>query len=363
VRTTDGGYFQRGADGRFRQVTAEDYQKAKDAAANRSNATTSGQQQQPKMTDAEIKTAVDKMFSDAEAKNAAIYENVSRVTNMIAQNFYYAEAIRNGKQNLAELSTLSGNYTSIQQLEADFNQQYSAIRGQVTAIESNRNAALNNAVSANFNGNSTEQAIGQGVRLLGGIINSAKASKEEKEAKERLRIAREQQIAAINAAKQKARIDLRNQLMKSFPNGGTPLSAHKITSSEVFMFGYIIDKTTITNETAIVSVSNVFPVAQYSDGTFPLRTTVSNKLQGIGKGDVIMVGYYTDKKAAEQMRNSFVSLAQKSELAVNNVVLKTLSGSTGTAAGSSGDFWESGQKPKAAAADTAVKKKDSFWSN
>ncbi len=361
VRTNDGGYYYKGADGRFRQVTAEEYQKAKDAAAARNKPVAQEQQQQPKMSAEDVTARLNQMNAENKAREEAIYNSISRFTNMIQQNFYYAEAIRNGKQNLAELSSLSGNYNSIQELEADFNQKYSSIRGQVNEIESSRNAALNNAVSNTFNGNSTERAIGQGMQLIGGLINSGKAKKEEREAKEQLRRERERQIVAINAAKQKARIELRTQLIKNFPNGGTPLSAHKITAPEVYMFGYIFDKTTIANESANVSVSNVFPVAQYSDGSFPLRTTVSGKLQGIGRGEVVIIGYYTDKKAAEQMHSSFINLAKKSELAVNTVTLKTLS--SNTASGSSGDFWETGAKSKPAATDTTIKKKNDFWNN
>lgn len=358
VRTTDGGYYHKGTDGRFRQVSAEEYQKAKSDLVSK-NTTAAPPEKQ--MTAAEINAKVDKMFSDARERDAAIDAKINRFADMMRQNFYYAEAIRNGKQNLAELSTLSGNYSSIEQLQAEFNQKYSAINGQVRQLEDARNAKLNNAVSNSFNGSSTEQAIGQGVALVGSIFNSAKASKEAKEAKEALRIAKEKQEKEIIAAKQRARVEMRNQLMKSFPNGGTPLTAHKITAPEVYMFGYIVDPASINNETANVTVSNVFPVAQYSDGTYPLKTSVSNKLKGIAQGNVVLVGFYSDKNAADQMRNSFISLAQKSELSVNQFTLKTLGGSNAGSAAATGDFWESGTKAKTVA-DTSKKKND-FWNN
>ncbi|SJZ62940.1 hypothetical protein [Sediminibacterium ginsengisoli] len=358
VRTTDGGYFHRGADGKFREVSAEEYQKAKSAVAT-SNTTPVKEEQ--KMTAAEVRAAVDKMFSDARDRDAAINARINQFSQAMQQNFYYAEAIRNGKQNLAELSTLSGNYNSIEQLEAEFNQKYSSIRSEVQGIEQARNAKLNNAVNANFNGSSTEQAIGQGVALIGSIFNSAKASKEEKEAREALKAERERQQKALIAAKQKARNDLRNQLLKSFPNGGTPLTAHKVTQPQVYMFGYIVDQATLNNEAADVTVSNVFPVAQYSDGTYPFKTVVSGKLNGLSKGDVMLVGFYTDKNAAEQMRKSFIGLAQKSELTVKQVTLKPVGSNNGTAA-TPADFWETGKQPVKAATDTTKKKSD-FWNN
>jgi hypothetical protein len=197
--------------------------------------------------------------------------------------------------------------------------------------------------------------------LVGGIFNSAKASKEAKEAREALRIAKEKQEKEIIAAKQKARVEMRKQLMKYFPNGGTPLTAHKITTPEVYMFGYVVDPAVINNETANVTVSNVFPVAQYSDGSYPLKTSVSNKLKGIAKGNVVLVGFYSDKNAADQMRNSFIALAQKSELTVNPFTFKTLGGNSAGSVRATGDFWETDAKIKAVADTT--KKKNDFWNN
>lgn len=368
LRTTDGGYFQRGPDGKFKRVSEEEYQRAKMSKPISTNAPTAPipkntptAPEEQKMTPAETKNAIDKMFTDARDRDAAIDARVKQVSQAIQQNFYYAEAVRNGKKNLSELSTLSGDYSSIEQLESEFKQKYNSIHGEVQALEQTRNAQLNNAVNANFNGGSTEQAVGQGVALIGGLINSAKANKEEREAREALQRERAREKAALIAAKQKARTDMRNQLLKSFPGGGTPLTAHKINLPEVYMFGYMIEPATMVNEKADVSVSNVFPVAQYSDGTYPLKTVVSGRLKGMAKGDVMLVGFYSDKNSAEQMRNSFMTLAQKSELTVKAVTLKTTTGNSSGASAVPGDFWETGKK-QTPASDTTKKKSD-FWNN
>jgi len=358
IRTTNGGYYHRGADGRFREVTEEAYQQAKKAAAN-SNSTIIPEEK--KMTADEVSATLNKMFADDRDRNAAIDAKVNQFSQAMQQNFYYAEAIRNGKQNLAEMSTLSGNYNSIAELEAAFNQKYSSIRSEVQGIEQSRNAILNNAVNNNFNGSSTEQSIGQGVALIGSFFNSVKASKEEREAKEALRAERQRQEKALIAAKQKARMDLRNQLLKTFPSGGTPLTAHKITLAQVYMFSYIVDTTILNNAISEVSVSNVFPVAQYSDGSYPLRTVVSDKLKGIAHGEVRLVGFYADKNAAEQMRNSFINLAQKSELGIKQVTVKSTVGNNSGSTATKNDFWETGKKNNLLT-DTTKKKTD-FWNN
>lgn len=358
VRTTDGGYFHRGADGRFREVTAEEYNKAK-AMANTSKQTQSAPEEQ-KMSSAEVKASVDKMFSDIEARNAAIDNKINALSQSLQQNFYHSEAIRTGKQNLANLSRLSGTYESVEQLEADFNYQYNAIRGQVDNIRDARNARLNNAAGT-LNGNSTEVAIGQSMQKIGGMINHMKAEKEERKAQEALAAERQRQLAAIEAAQNQARINLRHKLLESFPGGGTPLTSHKVGLPQVYLFGYIVDKTSLTNRYATVSVSNVFPVAQYSDGTFPLKTIVANKLRGLGTGEIVLVGFYGDKNAAEKMRNAFLNMAARSELGVRAVTVKSTGPASGKASSAAGDFWENGTGTKPATDST--KKTDSFWNN
>jgi len=318
---------------------------------------------QGKMTREQMNAKLERMFAENAAKSRAVEQKIEQTMNAWRQNYYYAEAIRNGKANLAEASRLDGIYSSIEDLEADFNQKYSSITYEVNNLEQARNDKLSNAVDANFNGSSTEQSIGQGMKLLGGIINSAQASKEEKAAKAALAAERKRQLAAIAAAKRQAMLDLRNKLMTTFPPGGTPITSHKVTQAEVYIFAYITDKAAFNNEQAAISVSNVFPVKQYSDGTYPYKTTILNKLKGYAPGEVTIVGYYSDQSIAEQMRNSFVNLASKSNLTVKGFAVKngSASNSTGTLA-KPGDFWENGAKAAPAPDDKAGKKTD-FWNN
>ena len=365
VRTTDGGYFHRGADGRFREVTQDEYMQAKKAAS----ASRPGQPEpeQPKMTAEQVRAQINQRFADYQAQNEAINRNIEQKFEVMRQNYYHAEAIRTGKQNLAGLSRLDGNYNSVAELESEFNQKFYSIQTEVNNMQYARNAQLSNAVGATFNGNSTEQAIGQGIQLVGGLINSAQAKKEAQAAEAALKAERERQLAAIAAAKRKAMLELRNKLVTSFPQGGTPITSHKITQPEVYIFAYITNKAAFNNDKATVSVSNVFPVEQYSDGTYPYKTTVLSKLKGYAPGEVTLVGYYTGKEMAEQMRTSFINLASKSNLAVKAFGVKGTGTSsvTGTIA-QPADFWETGKKATVgdkSAAPASTEKKSDFWNN
>lgn len=354
LRTTDGGYFQRGTDGQFREINAAEYAEAKRV---RDTGSPKSQDNAPQISAEEIRASINKIAVDNQAFHDAVDQNIKKQNEFRQQNYYYAEAVRNGQKNLSELSKLNGNYNSVTDLEAEFNQKLHSIQSEVNNLEQARNSKLNNAVAANFGGsNSTEQAVGQGIAVIGSIINSATAEKEAKAAEEALRRQREEQLAAIEEAKKQALIGLRMKLLNSFPDGGTPLSSHKISEPEVFLFAYITDKATFDQEQSSVTVIDVFPVQKYSDGSYPYKTTLSNKLSGYAKGDITIVGYYTDKSKAIEMYKSFVNLAQKSKMKVQTVTYKA-SGTDSTKQKGK-DFWG---HDKENTEEKKEGKSDDFW--
>ena len=319
--------------------------------ANENNAN-----EEPSITLDQINANIQKTVDDHNNYWNTVNANIDRSKEMWRQNYYYAEAVRTGKQNLTDLQRLDGNYASIQQLESDFNRKYSSINTEVRNLEQARNAQVSNAVGGTFNSNPTEQAIGETMVLVGAFANSIQADKERREAQEALRLERERQVKALEEAKKKARIDLRNSFLASFPDGGTPLEAHGVSEPTVFLFAYILDKSTISLESSTVYVTNVFKVDKYSDGTFPYKTSVMSKVTGMAKGEIALVGYYTEQSKAQSMRNSLIDMANKSELKVQELELKQIETDTNI----NEDFWETGKRTTPA---KATPKKDSFWDN
>lgn len=313
-------------------------------------------EEEPSITLDQINANIQKTVDDHNNYWNTINTNIERSKEMWRQNYYYAEAVRNGKQNLSDLQKLDGNYASIQQLEADFVRKYNSINTEVRNLEQTRNAQVSNAVGGTFNSNPTEQAIGETMVLVGAFANSIQADKERKEAQETLRLERERQVKALDEAKKKARSDLRNNFLASYPDGGTPLEAHEVSESTVFLFAYIMDKSTISYESSTVYVTNVFQVDKYSDGTFPYKTSVLSKVTGMTKGEIVLIGYYTEENKAQGMRNSLIAMANKSELKVQELELKQIDANINT----SEDFWETGKSTTPA---KAPPKKDSFWDN
>ncbi|WP_286705819.1 hypothetical protein, partial [Flavobacterium sp. 38-13] len=110
-----------------------------------------------------------------------------------------------------------------------------------------------------------------------------------------------------------------------------------------------------------IYTSNVFPVAKYNDGTWPFKNMlVADIKKKTSRQDIVLMGYYTQKKSAEQMRNSLVSLSPKAQLTPVTMEYK---GSTADAVKNSknADFWESGKTDKPIKG--AAKKADDFWNN
>lgn len=356
VRTTNGGYYQRGSDGQFREINQDDYYRAK-------NKSTTNQEQERQPTQQEIDAGVSNVIPSLKESwdaQQAIYDDIdkkfARLGQLYQQNYYTAEAIRNGKENLEELSTLSGNHKSVQEIESEFNRKNSAIRAEVNRIQQAKDAHAANVVAYNYEGASEmEQAIGVGIQTISNMVNAAAAQKAEREAREALKYERDRQIAALAAAQLKARIEVRQNLVKSFPHGGTPLTSHKINESQVYMFAYIVDETTFPNQNANITISNVFTVYKYGDGTFPYANSVSNKLKDFGSGKLVLVGYYLQKDQAEKMHTAFLNLARNSELTVNKFEfgLKAPSGTGNTTTNSKNDFW--GEPLKEANKSTTTK--------
>lgn len=359
VRTTDGGYYQRGSDGQFREINQDDYYLAKNRSRN------TGQEQKKLPTQQEIDEGVAAIMNSVRADQNSqfeMYDNIDRhfdqLGQLYQQNYYTAEAVRTGKANLEDLSTISGNNNSIQEIENEFNRKNSAIRAEVNRMQEARNTQAANAVANNYAGtSSTEQAIGAGIQTIANMVNAGAAQKEEREAREALKRERDRQIAAFEAAQLKARIEVRQNLVSSFPHGGTPITSHKVTEPEVYLFAYFVDEASFPNQNVSITVSNVFSVYKYDDGTFPYVTSVSSKLKGFGTGKLVLVGYYLQKAQAEKMYNSFINLAKKSDFAINKFAFG-VDAPTRTGQSTTGDFWETGKTVK-----QPTKKSSSFWDN
>lgn len=368
----DGNYYRKGADGKYKQISTEEYQglkkQAAAATAGSTAAAAAAKQQQDAQLLAATQQKLQNMTNDFYAKQAETQRKAEQFSANLMQSYYAAEAVRNGKANLKEASSLTGNYNSVEELEAEFNQKYASISSEVENVNQARNQQLQATYNSLYaNSDATTQAVGQAATAIGGFINNMRAEKEEREAKEALRRQREEQMARIEARKREALIALRKGFFNEFPDGGVPLSGHKVVVDELYFFSYVYNKANIGAGPTSVKVSNVFPIARYGDGTWPFKTNVVADVQkaASGEGPVTLVGYYTTKELADNMRSSFLRLAGKSQVGIRDIAYKGKKSSGGAPA----DFWGTGVKSTgkakgdSTAAPLPVKKKsdDDFW--
>lgn len=394
----DGNYYRKGADGKYKQISTEEYQSLKSqrtSATGGSAGATGGptKQQQDAQLLASTQQKLQAMTDDFYAKQAESQRKAEQFSANMLQSYYAAEAVRTGKASLKEASSLTGSYNTVEELEAEFDQKYASISAEVENLTQARNQQLQSAYNSLYSdASASSQAIGQAATQLGSYLNNIRAEKEERRAKEELQRQRNEQKARIEARKREALIALRKGFFNEFPDGGVPLSGHKVTVNELYFFSYVFDKNKIDAGPASVKVSNVFPIARYGDGTWPFKNNVVGdvKKAAAGEGPVTLVGYYATKEMADNMRTSFLNLASRSQIAVKDIAYKGKKAASGaatdfwgngvkTTAKTSGDstvvtvpvkkktdddFWNTGGSKKAAA-DTTKKavKKDDFWNN
>jgi hypothetical protein len=308
----------------------------------------------------------DKM-KNQQLQNDQIFKNIDNSFTKLANDQRvigsYNESISNNKKRLEDASQLSGNYSSIADIEREFSNKMSSIRGITNNIESQQNAKLNYAVGATFNTNATEMAIGQGLNLVGNILNGAKAAKDARAAQEALRYQRELEIKKFEEEKKRAILEMRKELFKRFPDGSPPDQQLKIQNKVIYFFAYITEKNKIEETKPVVTVTNIFPVTKFDDGTFPYKVSIMNKLTGIAPGNISLTGFFETSERAEEIRKVFIKLAESSQMTIRQFQLKTNStASSNIDNKNTADFWENGKNTDSSQLKKQSKK-DAFWEN
>jgi hypothetical protein len=300
------------------------------------------------------------------------HENAHKIDawgNNMYNTYYAAQVATEARNRLNENAKLSGNYNSVEELEEEFNQKYYSINQDVQEWNEASNQSIQSGADLLLNdGTASGQAAGELVGMLGSWVNNNKAAKEAKERKEKLEKERKAHLADLNRKKMNAILELRTKLFQQFVDGGTPLSKHQIQSSEVYCFVYSFASGSINETSPNLYVSNVFSVAQYNDGTWPFKNSLITDIKKKTKvQEIVLIGYYTDKRMAEKMRSSLINLSGKAQLKNHDIAYMRAEAQSGSIA-SSEDFWETGtsKDPKASSSSkantTPIKvKEDDFW--
>jgi hypothetical protein len=263
--------------------------------------------------------------------------------DQITTSFYAMQSINDKRFAVEKNMSLNGNYKSVEELEQDFTDKYNSLQQSLNELhkaEQNQNlSTIGYYSTVGGNLGTAGTAVAGGLYLLNELQNQ----KEKENALKELERQKAEAQRQINKAKIASRNALREDLFAMFPEGGIALSQHKINVSEIYFFLYSFDESTIQTTNPTIQLSNVFPIAKYSDETWPYRSGLNNDFSKLNlSGKMTLVGFYTTEKMAHDMRNSFVKLAGLSEMNILEVVYKgkPKTNTTTTNSGNGAqDFW------------------------
>lgn len=365
VTDNTGKYYQKDANNNYKEISYNQYQQAKSDAL--------------KLKQNEAKAEKDandaKILKEYQDKAKALDDRLLKSMNPDPiveaqkwanqqQSFYAAQSLSDARNSVANNSRLKGNFNSVEEIEAEFNQKYRSINQDVENLKTAKNDKLQADYNTLFyDADEKGKALGQLAVGIGSLINEASAAREARKAKEALEAQRRAETAKIEEKKRLARIEIRNKLLSQFPDGGLPLSSHNILVDEVYFFSYSFDKSTIDKLSPVLFLTNLFPIAKYGDGTWPFKSGIMNEISNTGmQGSLTIMGYYTTLALAERMRNSFKALSEKSGFIVKEISYK---GKKAPATGNGNtDFW--GNEVKTSTPGNTSKEPQNgtdFWGN
>ena len=275
-------------------------------------------------TQADTDQFLAKNQADREAQESKIRQESAAFAKSVdysIQSYYTMQAIDETRSIVQQNMTLSGNYSSVEELEREYNEKFRALDQSIDDMhqqEQDQNLNTMNYYSTQTTGNT--QAIGTIASGALYMINEAQNKKEEEWAKEQLRQQKEQAAIDIENKRIAQRQAMRNDLFNMFPEGGIPLSQHKVKANEIYFFFYSFDESTINQTSPTIQLSNVFPIAKYSDGTWPFRSNLNNELSKLGlTGKMTLVGFYTTQQMAQDMHDSYTRLSNSSGMSITEV--------------------------------------------
>jgi hypothetical protein len=284
-----------------------------------------------------------KLDQENRAKRAAqVQQDLNTVSNVLIQNFYQGEAARQGWDRIYELSLISGNYQSVSQIEQVYKTNYKQISQEANNISTARWGNFTTGIATlKTISDPMAAGIGGGVLAVGTMISSANADKKEREAKERLLAERNEAIFQFKTKRK----NIRMRIFEDFPEGGTPLEQHKITSPDVYFIAYYIDTSTLFDEKPKIIVSSVFSLRRVRDGSYMFKSSLLKKVKNTFGMNANIVGYFVQERVASDLRGKLIELATLADYEIQEVPLKFKT-STDVNNEGSNDFWGLSEQPK-----------------
>ena len=369
---TTGKYYEKDEDNNYHEISYDEYTQAKKKETEGKLAEARAKKQQQdqeliKKTKDELQASTNKYWADVEEtqrKSEISYQN--KLTS-----YYAAKAVDEAKGQIRDNSRLSGNYTNAAELQADYRQKYQALtQGYQTLQEANTQKNQANLNIYNQNTDENGRILGQLATDVSNYVGQMQAEAAERKAKKELREQRDAAEARLIKLEKANLLELRKKFFSQFPDGGLPLSSHPVNSNELYFFSYVFNPNAINDNYPTITLSNVFPIAKYNDGTWLFKNRLISELTKTVTGSPItLMGYYTTRAMADEMRNAFVTLANTSKMGITEFQYK---GKPATSESSANvDYWGNGtnENGKQHSSDTnedsssPQSEKIDFWGN
>ena len=191
------------------------------------------------------------------------------------------------------------------------------------AEEARREAAEREAAEASAAETRRREAEAAEIRRLEAEVAASRRRMEEAAAADRRNY--------LNAVRQ--------GILTDYPDSKVPISSDNIPTDEIWYFAYAAGSGSAT-------VTEVFPVTRYNDGTWIYKPSLLREINEAGlTGNVSLVGWFSTRAKAQEALNDFKKRAQSGEMTLKTVTYAGKvqqqsglwgGGTSGNAAGQSG---------------------------
>ena len=223
------------------------------------------------------------------AKKQRVDDNNNNVMNEAYQlNLKTTNEINDMNNAFSELGNLAGT-------------------GNLSNPESLINAGLGIIRTANTMKGVRMGATLGGIGIAMGIIGQFSGDKKaEEEARRRQKEAEAKANAALEAME-----NARLSLFESFPPGELPLSFTKSKDDNLYYFVYAYNEDSLRDIETKISVSNVFALGRYPDGTWPMKNKVEDEVAALTTSREIICGPFYTINEANDVRTEFIVNLEK----------------------------------------------------
>jgi hypothetical protein len=188
------------------------------------------------------------------------------------------------------------------------------------------------------------------VNGVGSILSFIDEIDAEAERKRQAELQRQRQLEEIRQREEKARLEKlriinnRKEVVNRIAKAKMPLTYPAVSNNEVYFYAYYTSTASLESNNPEISVTNVFAVSKYSDGSWPLLNRLTDKITYSTKYTGIqLAGYYNTRSEAEAARNNLIIQAKATAINTVNIQYSEKALATNANSGSS-DFWETNYK-------------------